>query len=53
MVPDRQAPSLMAGDHSFVTSHPGILALVIARVVIGLLIAVALFLPGAAKGAAA
>ena len=42
----------MAGDHSFVTSHPGILALVTARVVIGLVITVGLFLPGAGKGAA-
>lgn len=39
------------GNHSLVASHPGILALVIARVVIGLVITVALFLPGAGKGA--
>lgn len=38
-------------NHS--TSHPGILALVIARVVIGLVITVGLFLTGAGKGAAA
>jgi hypothetical protein len=37
------------GNHSLVTNHPGILALMIARVAIGVVISVALFLPGVGK----
>jgi len=37
------------GNRSLVTSHPGILALVIARVVVGVIITIALFLPGVGK----
>jgi hypothetical protein len=36
-------------NHSLVTNHPGILALLIARLVIGVVITIALFLPGVGK----
>ncbi|MDQ6711929.1 MAG: hypothetical protein M3Z28_01905 [Candidatus Dormibacteraeota bacterium] len=37
------------GNHSLVTNHPGILALVIVRVLIGVVITISLFLPGVDK----
>jgi hypothetical protein len=39
------------GNHSLVTSHPGILVLMIARLMVGLVITVSLFLPGVGKSA--
>lgn len=37
------------GNHSLITDHPGIVALVIARILIGVVITISLFLPGVGR----